>query len=72
MNDFSNISAESDLKDLITQTPEEQPKGEYYADLNGSGKWCVFHTNAPFTQVFSSWDTLEQADADAAERNGKA
>ena len=51
MNDFSNISAESDLRDLMTVTPDElipmvDPdtlpqnewqclKGEYYADLDG-------------------------------------
>jgi len=71
MNDFSNISAESELKDLMTVTTEEQPKGEYYADLDGTtGLWCVFHTDAAYGKAFASYSNVEEADADAARRNG--
>jgi len=37
MNDFSNISAESELKDLITMSPMEQDEAIPFADDTDCG-----------------------------------
>jgi hypothetical protein len=45
-------------------------KNEYYVergDLNGL--WCVFHDTKRLGYAFSSWDTKEQAEAEAKRLN---
>ena len=46
-------------------------EGEYFADYDKpTDYWCVFHTDYKTGFAFSSWNSQEQAEADATKRNG--